>query len=411
MNDDFTAAMQRATALTRDGNLADATKAIQDALSGSGGQKAATSAAPSTSASQSPPTARSFSIDPAAPDATVIAEPVADPRLAPTGTPSAQRRHMPLGKVVDTLRAGKSAFGLAKGHLLRSSPRQAKAPALPDGAQFLSHSFTCTAGRRDYRLFIPAPAPDGPNGVIVMLHGCTQTPEDFATGTNMNAVAQEHNLLVVYPGQANSHNASACWNWFNPADQRRGAGEPAILAGIAQEVAAQHGITARRTFVAGLSAGGAMAAVMGEAYPEVFAAIGVHSGIPTGTANDVLSAFAAMRGDGGAGATGRTQGATARPRMIIFHGSADKTVHPRNADHIFAQAVGGIAAGAATEQGTQGGRSYARKTVTAQDGTQTAALWLIDGAGHAWSGGNPGGSYADARGPDASAQMVRFFLS
>jgi poly(3-hydroxybutyrate) depolymerase len=191
----------------------------------------------------------------------------------------------------------------------------------------------------------------------------------------------------------------ACWNWFRPGDQRRGGGEPEILAGIAREVAQEFGVDARRTFVAGLSAGGAMAHVLAATYPDVFGAAGVHSGLAHGAASDVASAFAAMQG----GAEG-SRSAVSGP-LIVFHGTADATVHPANARHV----VGDIAGGDLIEGAAGGGRRYTRAVGTRAHGS-AVELWLVDGAGHAWSGGRPEGSYTDASGPDASAEMVRFFL-
>jgi poly(hydroxyalkanoate) depolymerase family esterase len=290
--------------------------------------------------------------------------------------------------------------------------REAKlrsAPGLPDGALFTAAHFSCSAGERRYLTYVPASAKDGLQGLIVMLHGCTQTPEDFAAGSRMNALAETHRLVVVYPHQSRGENAQSCWNWFRRGDQMRDRGEPAILAALATDIAARHAVPADKVFAAGLSAGGAMAAILGEAYPDVFSAIGVHSGLPVGSAKDVPSAFSAMGGNPLPRASDpRAQTA----RIIVLHGTADATVHSRNADEIVRQALdAGPGQTLQTEdRGKAGGRSYTR-TVTFNDtGVALVEHWKIDGLGHAWSGGSTEGSYTDGQGPDASAEMMRFFL-
>jgi poly(hydroxyalkanoate) depolymerase family esterase len=316
------------------------------------------------------------------------------------GSPEAfGRMRRPLREVVRTLRDGRRRF--------RPSARPAPVaePAVAHGATFLEAVHAEAAGSRRYRLYRPASL-DGaaPQGLVLMLHGCTQTPEDFARGTRMNALAETHRLLVAYPEQTRTNNANACWNWFRPGDQARGAGEPAILAGLAQRLAADYGVPEGRVFVAGLSAGGAMAAVLGAAYPDVFAAVGVHSGVPHGSANDVLSAFAVMRGERGPGAG--PDGLLVP--LIVFHGDADGTVHPVNAERL---AAAGRETGAPRgERGEAGGRGFTRWALRG-DAAPALEYWLVEGAGHAWSGGDPAGSYADRAGPDASAEMVRFFLA
>jgi len=284
---------------------------------------------------------------------------------------------------------------------------------MPDGAQFVSRSFTCAAGSRAYRLYVPASADHRPLGLIVMLHGCRQNPDDFATGTNMNAVAEANGLLVAYPAQPASANASSCWNWFNPADQARDAGEPSIIAGITREIMSEFSLDRNQVFVAGLSAGGAMAVVMGETYPDLYAAIGTHSGLPYRSANDVMSAFAAMRGEIGLPSrAGFRSAPESEPpvRTIVFQGSADPTVSPANAGRIL-NSAGRQLGPARSEAGrAAGGRAYTRSIYSGPNGARAAESWMIDGAGHAWSGGHPGGSYTDPKGPDASAEMVRFFL-
>lgn len=361
MSSDFASAMRRAMTSTRAGNVVDATRIIKDALAG---------------------------------------------RPEKFEVPSTPRPRRRLGEVVRTLRQGKAAIG-------QPGPGTAKAPPVPEGAQFLTRSFSAASGTRGYRLYVPASAAEGLQGLILMLHGCKQNPEDFAAGTGMNAVAEANRLIVAYPAQTGAHNAASCWNWFNPGDQRRGAGEAAILAGLARELAAEFDIPQGQIFAAGLSAGGAMAAVLGAAYPDLFAAIGVHSGLPAGAANDVVSAFAAMRGEGAQAAQPiRNKGSAAGPRTIIFHGTADRTVHPGNAERLAAAArAQGHAGASRSERGSSGGRAYRRTLVDAADGRAGIELWMIEGAGHAWAGGSKAGSYTDPKGPDASAEMVRFFLA
>jgi len=249
---------------------------------------------------------------------------------------------------------------------------------------------------------------------VVMLHGCTQDPDDFAAGTQMNALADRHGFVVAYPAQAANANGSRCWNWFRAQDQARDAGEPALIAGITREVAATHRIDERRIFVAGLSAGAAMAVVLGATYPDLYAAIGVHSGLPYASAHDVPSAFAAMQ----AGARGiqRPTGSAPTVPTIIFHGDRDTTVKPCNADAIAAQVRAGCSPDidlcATVHTGiTADGQSFTRHVLA--DGTNPATVeqWILHGAGHAWSGGDARGSFTDPRGPDASAEMIRFFYS
>ena len=307
----------------------------------------------------------------------------------------------------------------------RAPPRvDARQPA----GSFQTHQFSNAAGTRAYKVYVPAAAPTAPRAVIVMLHGCTQSADDFAAGTQMNRLADEHGFLVVYPEQAAPANASKCWNWFNPQDQVRDAGEPSLIAGIVREVAQRHGADPRRIFVAGLSAGAAMAVVLGETYPELFAGVGVHSGLPYGSAHDIPSALAAMKGGrsglpglknlaGEAGAP-RTKVRQAVP-VIVFHGDRDHTVQPTNGAHIVQQALethGAQADGATLQASTQagaaaGGRRFSRTVHADGEGQVRIEHWTLHGAGHAWSGGHASGSYTDATGPDASAEMVRFFMA
>jgi poly(hydroxyalkanoate) depolymerase family esterase len=292
-------------------------------------------------------------------------------------------------------------------------------PAPAAGGEFLSRSFNNQAGTRAYKLYIPvghAGAASGPVPLIVMLHGCTQTPDDFAAGTRMNALADAHGFLVAYPAQAARDNGSKCWNWFRAGDQLRERGEPSLIAGITRAVASDYRIDERRIFVAGLSAGAAMAVILGETYPDIFAAVGAHSGLPFGAAHDVPSALAAM--NGGAGMSGarhplRERKASAIP-TIVFHGTADRTVDQRNGlaiVHDATNAEGNARLHASSHEGkVDGGRRYTHEVFSDPTAQPLVELWIVHGAGHAWSGGSALGTYTDPSGPDASAEMVRFFL-
>ena len=285
----------------------------------------------------------------------------------------------------------------------------AAAPAT--GGQWITRSFSNAAGTRQYMLYVPASYVAGADmqvPLIVMLHGCTQSPEDFAAGTRMNALAEVHGFLVAYPAQTPSANGNKCWNWFRAGDQAHGRGEPSLIAGIAQHVAADYRIDLRRVFVAGLSAGAAMAVILGETYPDVFAAVGAHSGLPFAAAHDVASAFAAMKA-GPAHAAAHTPRAGTVP-TIVFHGDADHTVAIDNGDAIIRDATAQTAQSTVFTGVAPGGRAYTQTVFTDAAGQPRAEYWRLRGAGHAWSGGSAQGSYTDPSGPDASAEMVRFFL-
>lgn len=284
------------------------------------------------------------------------------------------------------------------------------------GGVSLKRNFKNAAGARAYTLYVPPGRdPSAPMALVLMLHGCTQNPDDFATGTGMNALADKHGVLVAYPEQTRRDNGSNCWNWFRSEDQRRDAGEPSILAGIVADIAADHRVDRKRVYVTGLSAGAAMAVILGRTYPEVFAAVGAHSGLPYGAAKDMPGAFAAMQGQTMANRdrSGGKAGARAMP-TIVFHGDADRTVNWSNgkaiAQDITGSSSNGAALSAESTPGNERGRRYTRESYADKSGTPVVELWSLNGGGHAWSGGNPAGSHVDATGPDASAEMLRFFL-
>ena len=407
MNDEFAAAMRRATLSTRALNLSDATRVIQDALTGRSATAEPGPAAPDIIPHAARSRPKPFAVDPHA--ETIEPSAKLDP-ASPQADPSRTRRS--LGDTLRILGQGRASaglFGSLPGAGLPGMARHSTSPVIPEGAQYLARSFTCAAGTRRYKLYIPASAPMRPHGLIVMLHGCKQDPNDFMTGTGMNAVADAHGLMVAYPGQTGADNASSCWNWFRPSDQRRGAGEPAIIAGISEEIIREFDLDPSRIFVAGLSAGGAMAVVMGETYPDLYAAVGVHSGLACGSASDVVSAFSAMHGDVGSASRAKPL-STPRVRTIVFQGDADSTVHPSNAVRIVSAATPSDGNVGKESGRSAGGRTYERTIVTDETGRPAVECWLVNGAGHAWSGGNADGSYTDPRGPDAAAEMVRFFL-
>jgi poly(hydroxyalkanoate) depolymerase family esterase len=286
-----------------------------------------------------------------------------------------------------------------------ASRRQAPLP-VPDGARFEERTCSNNAGSRTYKVFIPSGYAGQALPVVVMLHGCTQNPDDFAAGTRMNELAEEETFLVVYPRQPQSANMQKCWNWFNTGDQRRDGGEPSLIAGIALAVVDEFSADPTRVYVAGLSAGGAAAAIMGATYPDLFAAVGVHSGLACGAAKDMPSAFAAMSGGG----VIRPRGDGPAAPTIVFHGDADRTVNLVNADQVIAQArPEAILAKAVTRGETPHGMAYTRTVQTDDAGKEILEQWVLHGAGHAWSGGSASASYTDPRGPDASREMLRFF--
>lgn len=368
MNDAWQRAMDEAAALTRAGRLAEATALIQQTLR------------------EAAPTA-----EPAAPAAQATA---ADPRADVIDIEA---------RVVDDAPAAPDA----------AAP-PAKATGAPPPGSFTRGQHRGPTGERAYRLFRPhnPPADGRPPPLLVMLHGCTQTPEDFAAGTRMNALADARGWWVLYPAQSRAANRHACWNWFLPSEAQRAGGETSLLADMTSRTVAAHGLDPQRVYAAGLSAGAAMALALGATHPALIAAVGVHSGLAFGSAHDLPSALAAMHQT-------RPGLPLTRPlRSIIFHGDQDSTVHPGNADEVLSQvlATGSHSALAVDPASVErevwqapGARRCTRSRYRGAQGRVDAELWLIHGAGHAWSGGSPSGSFTEASGPDASAEMLRFF--
>ena len=282
--------------------------------------------------------------------------------------------------------------------------------------EFLQGTYTSAAGQRDYKLYVPSTPAAGPRPLLVMLHGCTQDPDDFAAGTAMNILAEAHGCLVLYPEQPRSANATLCWNWFEAAHQEREGGEPALIAGMTREVIERWQGNPARVYVAGLSAGGAMAAIMGAAYPDLYAAVGVHSGLPVGKARDLITGLAAMKKAPAGRGRGRAAGRVRQHvPVIVFHGDSDGTVHPDNGAAVLEQFLRPAqgSSDATLRRVKEGGEDlgYTRTAILDRADRSVAEYWELHGAGHAWSGGSAAGSYTSTAGPDASAEMLRFFLN
>jgi poly(hydroxyalkanoate) depolymerase family esterase len=351
MNNDMHTTMGEALRLTRGGRLAEATALLQRGLGGTGGTTAL------------------VGLD-------------------------GVREKLPHPPALATL------VGPRGGAPLSSSGATASA-----GGEIRHLAHTEPAGTRRYDLYVPSGYTGDPVPLVVMLHGGSQNAADFAAGTRMNELAERRTFLVAYPEQSRAANHGGYWNWFSAADQRAGAGEPSIIAGITRQIICELAVDPLRVYIAGLSAGGAMAAVMAATYPELYAAVGVHSGIAYGAAHDLGSAFAAMR-------TGGTTAAASDVPLIVFHGDRDTTVAPVNADKLIAARLAARDVAACDEPRTtrssRGGR-YTRTVHHNLAGVPVAECWIVHGGGHAWYGGSPAGSYTDPHGPDASAEMIRFF--
>ena len=328
-------------------------------------------------------------------------------KYIPAGVCGLVESHLPPGLPSD---AGRGGFTMPKGTPLHSAPARSEAP-LPPGAQFLSRTFANAAGSRPYKLYVPSGYSGQSVALVVMLHGCTQSPDDFAAGTGMNEAAEHKTFLVAYPGQTALGHPQRCWKWFNAEDQRRGAGEPSLIADITLQIMQDYAVDPRRVYVAGLSAGGAAAAVMADAYPDLYAAVGVHSGLACGAASNTRSALAAMQRGGADAVRRKPQLAGARlVPTIVFHGDRDTTVSPRNGDEVVGRSAGDATTRTQVTTGrVEGGHAFSRTLHLDREGQTLTEQWVVHGAGHAWSGGSKAGSYTDPRGPDATREMVRFF--
>jgi poly(hydroxyalkanoate) depolymerase family esterase len=393
MNDGLNNGMAEATRLTQQGRLDEATAAIQRAL---GGDFSPTNLGKSPGGNDEPIEVFSRLLN------RTPQGPAAQPRTPGWGA----AMQTPPGPTLRT-RGVQRPPGMATG--------RSASVDVPEGARFPELAYAGAAGARSYKLYVPSGYEGQEVPLIVMLHGCTQDPDDFAAGTHMNSLAEEHTFLVAYPAQAGNANMQRCWNWFQPSDQQRGRGEPSLIAGITEQVIEEYNVAEDRVYVAGMSAGGAMAAIMGATYPDLYAAVGVHSGLPPGSAHDMPSAFTAMRqGNPGAAHQKSPNGGPERVvPTIVFHGDRDTTVHPRNGDNLLANLTDGRNGSPGRVTARQGrvpnGHAYTRTAFHDAEGVAVVERWSVSGLGHAWSGGSHPGSYTDPKGPDASAEMVRFF--
>ncbi len=393
MTNNRNALMTEALRLTRGGRVADATALLQRGLSGA-------STAPSAESTVAGLGARDH-LRPALPTGDAARKPEGADVHAPVldGLLGRREAQLPELRQISTL----DGF---RGHNPSRRLRANRSAAAAAGGEIRYRTHTEPAGTRSYHLYVPTGYSRNPVALVVMLHGGKQDATDFAAGTCMNDLAEEHTFLVAYPEQSTAANRGRYWNWFSPADQRTGTGEPAIIAGITRQVMRDLAVDPTRVYIAGLSSGGAMAAVMAATYPDLYAAVGVHSGIAYRAAHDVGSAFAAMR-------TGGSPTATTTVPLIVIHGDHDTIVAPVNAHNLIAArlAAGDIPGHnqPTTTSGHTRGWAYSCTVYNNRDGIAVAESWIIHGGGHAWYGGSLLGSYTDPRGPDSSSEMIRFF--
>ncbi len=284
-------------------------------------------------------------------------------------------------------------------------------PPRPAPGTFLTDEFSCPQGVLSYKFYTPKGPTNRRMPLVVMLHGCLQTAADFAAGTDMNRLADELGVLVLYPQQSKTANLARCWNWHDPQNQARGKGEPAVIAAMTRHAILVGRANPSRVYVAGISAGGAAAAIIGAAYPDLYVAVGVHSGVAMGNIRSLRGAMSAMRGNGGSGSGGKLP---SQLPTIVFHGDNDRVVHPSNAGGFLTnleRSRSGPLLSQSRSGRSAGGRDFTRKTYKTKTGEVMLEEWTVHGSGHGWSGGRAAGSHTDPAGPDASREMLRFFLS
>ncbi|MBP6395652.1 MAG: PHB depolymerase family esterase [Giesbergeria sp.] len=306
----------------------------------------------------------------------------------------------------------------------RSADAAASAPETEAPGSFERVTLAHDGAQHHYLLYVPPGAAAGtPMPLVLMLHGCSQDADDFAAATGMNQAAAAANALVLYPAQARNANPGGCWNWFESSNQHRGQGELGLMVAMVRDVMARHSVDAQRVYAAGISAGGAMVALLGREYPEMFAALGVHSGLQAGAADNMMAALSAMNngaklGPSSPSARAATHSSSAlHPALIVFHGDADTTVSAKNGEQLVDAALqAALGDKGAAVQETQSGQSAAGQRFTRHLYRAKASApvlveyWVLHNAGHAWSGGSAKVSQTDPRGVNATQEMLRFFL-
>ncbi|XKH59157.1 PHB depolymerase family esterase [Halomonas sediminis] len=402
--------MREATRLTQAGRLDEAMALIQGSMDGVPGDAYASRAANSAKTTGEPIQGETIEGTCEVVDEKQDAQPKA--RQWKTAEPKQWKTAEP--KPTATAKSWSSAFT----NLNININANAEPDSPPAPGKFTNGTYKSAVGSRRYKLYIPSGYTGQPLPLVVMLHGCTQDPDDFAKGTDMNRLAEEQLCCVLYPAQPASANTNKCWNWFKTSDQQRDGGEPAILAGMTRQIIEAHHLDPKRVYVAGLSAGGAMATTLAMTHSDLYAAVGVHSGLPHGVAQDLPSAFGVMQGGTGplANANPTTTSTWSSPvPAVIFHGDRDTTVHPSNAERVAVQ-YGVKAANQRDNVKVEAGRvanghAYTHTIHFDAKGKPCLEQWQIHGAGHAWSGGSLQGSYTDPKGPDATGEMLRFFYA
>jgi poly(hydroxyalkanoate) depolymerase family esterase len=297
--------------------------------------------------------------------------------------------------------------------------------ATPGKGTSFSGTYTNAAGSRAYRGYVPSTYKAGtPVPLLVVLHGCTESADVFRQLTRFDELAEAKGFLVVFPEQPKSANNQNCWNFFQDAQTHRGTGEPSLIAGITDWVGQHYSVDSHRIYVAGLSAGGAMASVMAATYPDVYAAIGIGSGCEY-AATATCAGYKSADPAAAAQAAYKEMGTRARAMPVIsFSGDKDTTVPPVNADQLLQQwqltadlADDGATNGSVLSKPTStisgqvpNGLSYTVRSYGDAQTNELVQYWVVNGMSHAWSGGCSCQPYAEPKGPDATAAMYAFFV-
>lgn len=305
-----------------------------------------------------------------------------------------------------TLRVGRS---VARKALKPTMARLTKPAGVGD---WLSGMATGPAGVRSFRVYRPPAIVAGERlPLLVMLHGCGQNANSFATSTRMNAVAARERFIVLYPEQDRIANVQGCWNWFDTGSGRA-YGEAELIMNAINQTCLLYPVDRGCIAVAGLSAGASMAALLASRHPERFKAVVMHSGVPPGTAHSGIGALGAMHGRRSTAALPVTPAntTTSLPPLMVIHGNLDHVVAPSNgraAVETWASATG---ARVGTPRVVQRGKRYPTTVTDFKRGRVVVATHVeVRRLGHAWSGGAAKQQFSDEKGPDASRMVWAFF--